>query len=405
MLNWSSRFNIFCFLDNNHYQFESPAFDCLLAVGCKRSVQLDRNDLFTSLKQFYDGNPSWLFGHISYPENKMAQPDPIGFEDAFFFEPEILVTLKGQTLTIESDSENHASVFKAIDAQPAIITKKISTSVRIHHTETRKQYLDKIASLKRHIQRGDCYEINYCQAFFAEEATLDPLYLYHALTSVSPNPFAAMYKLNDRYCLCASPERFIKKTGELVISQPIKGTSKRYVSDALADIQSKEQLLHSEKDKTENVMIVDLVRNDLSRICTEGSVHVKELFGIYSFPQVHQMISTIEGKVSPATHWTAILEACFPMGSMTGAPKVKVMELIDAHENFSRGLFSGTIGYVTPAGDFDFNVVIRSLFYHESKKLVSFKAGGGITFNSDAENEYEESLLKAAAIKRILEQY
>ena len=405
MLNWSSRFNIFCFLDNNQYHFEIPAFDCLLAAGCKRSVVLDRNDLFTSLKQFYDGNPSWLFGHISYPENKMAQPDPIGFEDGFFFEPEILVTLKEQTLTIESDSENHTSVFEAIDAQPAIITKKNSTSVRIQHTETREQYLEKIASLKRHIQRGDCYEINYCQAFFAEDATIDPLYLYNALTSVSPNPFAAMYKLNDRYCLCASPERFIKKTGQLVISQPIKGTSKRNLSDTLADIQSKEQLLHSEKDKTENVMIVDLVRNDLSRICTEGSVKVQELFGIYSFPQVHQMISTIEGKVAPSNHWTAILEACFPMGSMTGAPKVKVMELIDEHENFSRGLFSGSIGYVTPDGNFDFNVVIRSLFYHESKKLVSFKAGGGITFNSHAENEYEESLLKAAAIKRILEQY
>ena len=149
-------------------------------------------------------------------------------------------------------------------------------------------------------------------------------------------------------------------------------------------------------------MIVDLVRNDLSKVCTEGSVQVTELFGVYPFPQVHQLISTIEGNVNEDTPFTAILEACFPMGSMTGAPKKRVMELIEQYEQTPRGLFSGSIGYITPSADFDFNVVIRSLMLDASQKLISFKAGGGITFNSDPEQEYEECLLKAEAIRRVL---
>jgi len=202
--------------------------------------------------------------------------------------------------------------------------------------------------------------------------------------------------------LCASPERFLKKTGTTLISQPIKGTSKRDLINEQQDEINKNHLLNSDKEKSENVMVVDLVRNDMSKICKEGSVYVKELFGVYSFPQVHQMITTIEGQVDPALPWTEIINACFPMGSMTGAPKKKVIELIDRYEQSPRGLFSGSIGYIDPAGDFDFNVVIRSLMYDDTKKLISFKAGGGITFNSDVNEEYEESLLKAEAIIRIL---
>ena len=188
----------------------------------------------------------------------------------------------------------------------------------------------------------------------------------------------------------------------MLISQPIKGTSKRDLANEVLDKANKNYLLSSDKEKSENVMVVDLVRNDMSKVCLEGSVHVKELFGIYSFPQVHQMISTIEGEVDPVIPWTNIIKACFPMGSMTGAPKKKVIELINRYEQYPRGLFSGSIGYINPDGDFDFNVVIRSLMYDETQKLISFKAGGGITFNSDADEEYEECLLKANAIIRIL---
>ena len=267
---------------------------------------------------------------------------------------------------------------------------------------SRDEYIHRLKQVKEHIHRGDCYEINFCQSFFAKQVNIDAVYFYHKLTSLSPNPFSAFYRINERYCMCASPERFLRKNGNVVISQPIKGTSKRVLSDMLLDEANKQYLVHSPKERSENVMIVDLVRNDLSKVCMEGSVHVSELFAVYSFPQVHQLISTVKGKVDEEVDWTDIIKACFPMGSMTGAPKKKVLELINRYEEIPRGIFSGSIGYVTPDRDFDFNVVIRSLMYDASKQLINFKAGGGITFNSDADKEYEESLLKAEAIMHVL---
>ena len=167
--------------------------------------------------------------------------------------------------------------------------------------------------------------------------------------------------------------------------------------------RAKNYLLQSSKEKSENVMVVDLVRNDLSRICKAGSVKVDELFGLYSFPHVHQMISTISGDLADGLNWIDCIKASFPMGSMTGAPKKRVMELIEQYEQTKRGLFSGAIGYVKPGGDFDFNVVIRSILYNEADRYLSFQTGGGITYNSDAEKEYEESLLKAEAMMKVLE--
>ncbi|MFT3908978.1 MAG: anthranilate synthase component I family protein [Ferruginibacter sp.] len=404
MLNWSYQFNIFCFLDNNNYSFEDPSFECILAAGSSTSISIDHENDLNALKNFSDQNPGWLFGHFNYPAPKSSEnKDNIGFAESFFFCPEILLTMKENIISIETINTDPGAIFKAITEQPAVIEKKIPTNASIKNRYTKEAYIEIITALRKHIQRGDCYEINFCQDFYADDAMIDPLFLYHTLTTFSPTPFAAFYKLDDKYCLCASPERFLKKTGNTLISQPIKGTSKRDLLNNDIDLKNKNYLVNSAKEKSENVMVVDLVRNDMSRICTEGSVFVRELFGIYSFPQVHQMISTIEGKVADDVHWTDIINACFPMGSMTGAPKIKVMELIDQYEVVPRGLFSGAIGYITPKGDFDFNVVIRSLFYNQTKKIISFKAGGGITFYSNAEDEYEESLLKATAIVRILE--
>lgn len=401
MLNWSARFNIFCFLDNNNYSFETPAFECMLAAGCKTSISLHDNNGFDQLKNFSVKNRQWLFGHFNYPSSKQNH-DAVGFEHAFFFVPEILLSLNNNTLTIECGDEGAEKIFNAINEQPAVIKKIISEPVDIKNRYSRNTYIDIIDSLRKHIKRGDCYEINFCQDFFSGNTVVDPLFIYHELSLLSPAPFAAFYKLNDKYCMCASPERFIKRTGNTLISQPIKGTSKRDLLNRDIDLENKNHLSNSAKEKSENVMIVDLVRNDMSRVCEEGSVFVKELFGIYSFPQVHQMISTIEGRVADTVHWTDIIKSCFPMGSMTGAPKVKVMELIDQYEIAPRGLFSGTIGHVNPNGDFDFNVVIRSVFYNETKKIISFNAGGGITFYSNAADEYEESMVKASAIRAVL---
>ncbi|HNF29742.1 MAG TPA: anthranilate synthase component I family protein, partial [Chitinophagaceae bacterium] len=267
---------------------------------------------------------------------------------------------------------------------------------------SKEEYIKCIHQLKQHIQRGDCYEINFCQEFFAKDVAINTIEVYKKLTTLSATPFACYYKLNEQYLLCASPERFVCKNGNKIISQPIKGTIKRNLKDSLQDDVLKKQLQNSSKDKTENVMIVDLVRNDLSKICTKGSVIVEELFGVYSFPQVHQMISTVSGNVQKNINFSEVLQATFPMGSMTGAPKKRVLELTEQYEKSNRGIYSGTVGYITPENNFDFNVVIRSIMYNAVNKYLSYMVGGGITINSNAEDEYQECLLKATAIKEVL---
>lgn len=408
MLNWANRFSIFCLLDNNGYEHELPAFECMLAAGCRRSLHLETGHAYQQLQNFYDEKPSWLFGHLGYglkqeTETLRAEKkEPIDFGTGFFFEPEILIRLKEKELFIEAGEGNAAAILAEIEATP-VETKTIAAPhLLIQKGMSRESYIEAIEGLLRHIKRGDCYEINFCQPFFAEQANIDPLTTYQKLVQRSPNPFAALYKLNDKYCLCASPERYLKKSGQTLISQPIKGTSKRDHLDILKDEANKQYLRSSQKEKSENVMVVDLVRNDLSRVCEEGSVFVKELFGVYSFPQVHQLISTIQGTLKKELPFTEAIHKSFPMGSMTGAPKKRVMELIEDYEPVGRGLFSGAIGYISPQADFDFNVVIRSIFYDASKKLLSFSAGSGITFYSEPDKEYEECLLKAAAIVKVL---
>jgi para-aminobenzoate synthetase component 1 len=408
MLNWANRFNIFCLLDNQQYNFTSPAFECLLAAGSKKNIVLNAGQAFETLKKFHQQNPGWLFGHLGYDlKNEIeklysANFDGIGFPDLHFFVPETVIKLTTNQAIIFTEADAQI-IFSAIQSQSPEIVQVSNTGIDIKNRICRESYIDTIQKLQQHILRGDCYEINFCQEFFSENAIVDPLYVYHQLIKRSPNPFAALYKLNDLFCICASPERFLKKENNKLISQPIKGTSKRDLLNKEKDLQNKEYLSQNEKEKSENVMVVDLVRNDLSKVCKQGTVKVDELFSVYSFPQVHQMISTISGEVKEHLDWVDIIKATFPMGSMTGAPKKAVMELIEQYEQTRRGLFSGAIGYINPDGDFDFNVVIRSVFYNAAAKYLSFQAGGGITFYSDAEKEYEESLLKAKAIREVLE--
>lgn len=409
MLNWVNRFSIFCFLDNQQYSFSEPAFECLLAAGSKKSVCANAGSAFSKLRHFSDvANGEWLFGHFGYDLKNETESlhsnhaDRVGFNDLFFFIPEWVIKLNTDEVKIfgEGDLE---SVYLEICSSAADAGKNKSEEIKINHKIRRNDYLQIIENLRQHILRGDCYEINFCQEFFAENVEMDPLTLYNRLAELSPNPFSVFYRLYDRYCICASPERYLKKNGSRIFSQPIKGTSKRDHSSFSADENSKNYLLQSDKEKSENVMVVDLVRNDLSRICKPGSVIVDELFGLYSFPQVHQMISTVSGEIGESVNWVDCIRETFPMGSMTGAPKKKVMELIELYEHSRRGLFSGAIGYLDPAGDFDFNVVIRSMFYNAEEKYLSFQTGGGITYHSDPEEEYEESLLKAEAMMKIFQ--
>jgi para-aminobenzoate synthetase component I len=404
MLNWANQFNIFCLLDNNGYNFENPAFECLLGVGCRRSFTFSGKNNFAALQSFYNENPTWLFGHFGYNAagNAYYKKTETDFEDGFFFEPEIVLKLTKNKIEVVKADIDKAKIITEINATEILVSKK-NIPFNIVSSLSKEKYIEKIKLLQLHIKRGDCYEINFCQQFFAENATIHPIETYKKLIQLSPAPFGSFYKLNENYCLCASPERFLQKKGTTLISQPIKGTSRRD-SDNLKDAANKKYLTESKKEKSENVMVVDLVRNDMSVVCQKGSVKVTELFGIYSFPQVHQMISTIQGEMAPNITFTEALEACFPMGSMTGAPKKSVMELIEKYEDTPRGLFSGSIGYITPDADFDFNVVIRSIFYNERKKYISFFAGSGITYYSNAEEEYEECLAKAAAMIKVLEE-
>lgn len=404
MLNWANRFNIFLFLDSNNYKDKYSSEEWVLAADAVDRF-LPENDLFTDLKNF-TSRKDWFFGHLNYDLKNYieplssAHPDGIGFPDIFLFVPSIIIRKKESQVEISCLGILPDDVFHQI--QLITITSAESTQIDITPRISKEEYLQIIRSLRDHILKGDCYEINFCQEFFAENAIIDPFHLYQKLSSVSPTPFGGFYKLGDKYLLCASPERFLRKEDTKIISQPIKGTIKRNVSDAVADEQLKLELSASEKDKSENVMIVDLMRNDLSKICKEGSVLVEELFGIYSFPQVHQMISTIVGEIRDDVDLTDVLKATFPMGSMTGAPKRRVMELIEQYEQTRRGIYSGSIGYIDPDGNFDFNVIIRSMMYNEASRYLSYQVGGGITFYSDPEKEYEECLLKAEAIKKVL---
>jgi para-aminobenzoate synthetase component I len=409
MLNWINRFSIFCFLDNHHYELAHHSRECLLAAGSVKSVQANAGNAFEELKNFYNQHQhDWLFGHFNYDlKNEVEEissnhTDNIQFPELFFFIPEIIIELKNDCINIGSLKNDHNLIFNEIIDTDISSSKKSQTKLQIQSKFSEKEYITTVDRLRQHILRGDCYEINFCQEFFAENVLINPVETYLQLSKTSPTPFAAFYRINEKYLMCASPERYLCRQGNKLTSQPIKGTSPRNINDKNEDEKNIQSLYNSKKDRSENVMVVDLVRNDLSKICKKGSVTVDELYGIYSFPQVHQMISSISGEQLPDKHWTNIIKATFPMGSMTGAPKKRVMELIEQYEKTKRGLFSGSVGYISPSGDFDFNVVIRSILYNAINKYLSYEVGSAITFYSDAKNEYEECLLKASAIKKVL---
>lgn len=405
MLNWISRFNIFCFLDDHAYAMQGHQLACVAGAGVYRAMPSGDSWLH-AVEQFTSTQQDWIFGHLAYPLKAETEgvaddhQDPIGFTPAFFFVPQWVVILEDAHIKIGSLTQDHEEVCQAIlmaepvspRHEPQLLTPAMA----------RDTYLQKVRLLQQHIQKGDAYEVNFCQSFSASGAIIDPLRVYRQLATISPNPFSAFYRLEHRYLMCASPERFLQKTGNRLRSQPIKGTVKRNLEDPEMDARMKQELHNNKKERAENVMVVDLVRNDLSRVCVEGTVRVTELFGTYAFPQVHQMISTIEGELQEGKGFTDIIRACFPMGSMTGAPKRKVLELIDQYETGGRGLFSGSVGYITPEGNFDFNVVIRSLLYNEMGKLLTYWVGSGITFYADAEREYEECMVKAQAMEQAI---
>lgn len=403
LLNFSKRFSNFCFLDNHDYNFDK-SYECLGAFGIIQSIVSNSENDLEKLDKFKNENKDWVFGHICYDIKNQIESlssnniDYLNFPDFYFFVPEIVFILSKKEVKIGVDSGfDSQDIFEEITSM--IPTEKRFSQPIFSSRFSKEEYLSTVEKLQQHILRGDCYEICFCQEFFAENIQIDPVKVFKNLSKISPNPFSAFYKYEDKFLMCASPERFLKKTRKQIISQPIKGTSKRTQQNAK---EEKKLLQKNEKERAENIMIVDLVRNDLSKICEEGTVSVKEFLSIYSFPQVHQMISTIAGKLQKNISFSEILSATFPMGSMTGAPKKRAMELIEKYEKTKRGLFSGTVGYIDPDGDFDFNVVIRSIFYNQKNEYVSIHAGSAITWKSIAEKEYEECNLKIEAMKKAL---
>lgn len=354
---------------------------------------------------------SWKFGFVSYdyknqiePQLKSSNIDKIQFAEKHFFSPELLfeITHNQVLLYFDTDIYNEELVHQIIDEiNQTELSSPTHQNIKITPRLSKDEYLTKVKALQQHIQLGDIYEVNFCQEFYAEDVKINPLGIYLKLNEKSPTPFSCFVKHKDTYLLSASPERFIQKKGDTIISQPIKGTIKRGTTQQ-EDEELKQQLQRDPKERSENIMIVDLVRNDLSKIAQKNSVKVDELCGVYTFPQVHQMISTVSAQLKKDVDFNAILKATFPMGSMTGAPKVRAMELIEEYETTKRGLYSGTVGYMDDKGNFDFNVVIRSITYNQKNKYLSYIVGGAITALSNPEKEYEECLLKAKAMKEVL---
>lgn len=407
-IQWATSFEVCCILDSNGYSDPYGKYDLLLAIGVQEELNALSASKFTALKAFYEQHQNWMFGLLSYDlKNEVEQlsslnPDHLNFPELYFFIPQYLITVKGDEATVLIGNPDVMNIITDVelDISPAKNTDH-EGGIQIQSRISKTQYLKTVEALQQHIVRGDIYEVNFCQEFFAENAAINPVDIYHKLCAVSPTPFAGFFKIKSQYILSASPERFLCKRGNKLISQPIKGTAKRSIN-AEEDLLIKDALRKNEKEQAENVMIVDLVRNDLTKSAIKGSVKVDELFGIYGFPQVYQMISTVSCQLSPDVHFIDAIKETFPMGSMTGAPKVKAMALIEEYELNKRGVYSGAFGYITPEADFDFNVIIRSLLYDAAKQYLSFQVGGAITFAANAEAEYQECMLKASAIIQTL---
>lgn len=408
LLQWSKMHEYVVWLDSNSHENAYSSFEACLAVGRSQSFA----DL-QELKSFVGKKGDWVFGYFSYDLKNQLEDlvsenvDFLDFPTLSFFQPEKIILLKENQLQfeyLEACANEIPSDFKKItelmdyEDSETLFHDPIKINMRIH----KDAYFEKAHCFLEHIHRGDIYEANFCQEFYAEDVIIDPWMTYDHLNAISEPPFAAFMRLDEKYLMCASPERYLKKMGQKVISQPIKGTARRDI-DKIQDHLLAVNLQQDEKERAENIMIVDLVRNDLSKSALRGSIQVEELCKVYTYKQVHQLISTITSTVSKDKNPVGLIEETFPMGSMTGAPKVSAMKIIEELEETKRGLYSGAVGYFTPNGDFDFNVVIRSILYNAANRYLSFSVGSAITAKSDPEKEYQECLLKAKAMRNVME--
>ncbi len=419
ILVWGSKYSAFCYLDSNNY-YNSCSSDCfyhtyetIAGVDLISSLEASENSAFISLKKYVGNKQDWLLGYLSYDlkneiENFTSDNiDELKFPEIYFFQPRFVFIIKGNNLEIHyikgQYTANDMKLLIDTIENMKLETYRYNNNFNIKSRIRKQDYINTVKEVQKHINRGDIYEMNLCQEYYCENCYVNPLFIYLRLKAISPAPFSCFIKLSDKFLISASPERFLKKMGSKIISQPMKGTINRG-SNSRSDKYLKNKLKLDPKEISENVMIVDLVRNDLSKSAEKESVKVEELCGIYTFEQVHQMISTVSARLDYEKDMIDAIRNAFPMGSMTGAPKVKAMELIEKYEKTKRGLYSGAVGYFTPQNDFDLNVVIRSILYNSTRKYLSYIVGGAITAKSIPENEYRECLLKANAINQVLNQ-
>jgi len=409
LINWAQQFEVFSWMDSNNYSQKYTSYELILAVDAYTNIDCNYKNAFLKLNAFKNSCKDYIFGYLGYDlKNDLEllnskNIDQLGFSDLYFFQPKKIFFIKGNTLEVQylKEFENEIeSDFTEITGYKEINMPK-QADFQIQQKFSKNKYSKKLKTILNHIHRGDIYEVNFCQEYYAQNATINPLEVYQKLNTISGAPFATFLKIKDKFLLSASPERFVKKEGEKIISQPIKGTARR-LANYKADQKMANQLFNDPKERAENIMIVDLVRNDLSKTALKGSVQVEKLCNVETFKQVHQLISTVVSKVDKNKDSVEIIKTLFPMGSMTGAPKISAMKIIEEQEETKRGLYSGAVGYFTPDNNFDFNVVIRSILYNQKEKYVSFTVGGAITSKSIIANEYEECMIKAEAMKKAL---
>jgi para-aminobenzoate synthetase component 1 len=388
------------------YLTSEEEFALHLGISARYVELYETLGAFEILRSFHRDSNREICGYLGYDlKNDLEKlesknPSAIRTPETAFFESSLRLKFQNEMVEVDGMDESHIdSLLHQLGLEPKL-SQGLSGVNPISDT-LEDDYLQAVGQLKNHLQRGDIYEANYCIQFVAEANDFCPYSGFYSLWKRTKAPFSVFAKLNDVFVLSASPERYLKRDGEELISQPIKGTIKRS-TDPIVDKELMRSLSNDTKEKSENVMIVDLVRNDLSRIAQRGSVKVRELHEVYSFKTVHHLISTVEAKLKEGYgSWDAI-RATFPMGSMTGAPKISAMKLIETYEHFKRGIYSGAFGIMKPDGNFDFNVLIRTLVFDNTTRKITFGVGSAITIKADSKKEWNECMLKADALIKSL---
>jgi para-aminobenzoate synthetase component I len=405
----SERYQYVSRYESNEYADKYGRFEWILAASNSHILHNDVvnpkvwSELDQKTKDLSEApiHPCFLSYDLKNATEKLSSNnhDGTGFPTVCLWSPEQLIALDRQGNLVHfgsfsKDNWEHASL------SPERANNK--SAFEIDSSINFEEYNNIFNKLIQHILRGDIYEVNYCRREFGIAPDLDPQSVFDRLNNLSPAPFACLHKIGKSWLICSSPERFLVKHDKELVSQPIKGTVRRSGIEK-EDLDSMAKLQVNAKERAENIMIVDLVRNDLSHFAEKGSVIVDELCGIYPFAKVSHMISTVKSKLKENNLGIKALQKAFPMGSMTGAPKIRAMELIEESEDFKRGIYSGACGYICPSGDFDFNVVIRSIVWNSDTGFLSFATGSALTAAANGKSEYEECLLKAEAMKSVLE--